>query len=190
MFLILINNIENTNMKEFEKYMNIWYELNIIKNKINEYINQLNDDDMIYHVFYDLLRPQGIINKKDFLVIRKIIGIIHSSWFSIDFTNASDKKKYIVRFCYASGNRNLLILDYDTTMDEMINNFLSSTNRTEMKSSIPHKIDLVYNATRLTIKAKDTPIEKFFGQNLNPTVAKFDIGGLLLSPIGDVSDEV
>ena len=46
------NKNENIYMKEIEKIMNKGYELNIIKNKINEYINQLNDDDMIYHVFY------------------------------------------------------------------------------------------------------------------------------------------
>ena len=109
-----INDIENNIiMKEFKEYMSIGYQLNML----NEYIVKVG---------------KRMIKKKDFIPIRKIIYKITSQWFSIDFTNGNSKKNYNVRFMCTTGHVNFLLIDYGTTINEMINNFLFSINRTEI----------------------------------------------------------
>ena len=123
-----INDIENNIiMKEFKEYMNIGYQLNML----NEYIVKVG---------------KRMIKKKDFIPIRKIIYKITSQWFSIDFTNGNSKINYNVRFVCTTDHVNFLLIDYGTTINEMINNFLFSINRTEMISYFKEgKIGFVYN---------------------------------------------
>ena len=170
----LINDFENNfNMMEYQKYMMIGYHINMLKS----YINTVIDDGMIYHIMDDLLFGREIIK---FNVLNTIKTRSYYHWFSVDFTNDNDIEKIHVIFQYDTGYRSILIINYDITIEEMLDKFLFAINKSEMKSYvIDNKIVFLYNGSLLKHGDK-TPAGKYFKNNKNPKIMIMDQGALLV----------
>ena len=172
----LINDFENNfNMMEYQKYMMIGYHINMLKS----YINTVIDDGMIYYVMDDLLFKNEIIK---FNVLNTIKTRSYYHWFSVDFTNDNDIEKIHVKFQYDTGYRSILIINYDITIEEMLDKFLFAINKSEMKSYvIDNKIVFLYNGSLLKHGDKN-PAGKYFKNNKNPKIMIIDIRALLVEP--------
>ena len=160
---------------EYQKYMMIGYHINMLKS----YINTVIDDGMIYNVMNDLLFGNEIIK---FNVLNTIKTRSYYHWFSVDFTNDNDIEKIHVIFQYDTGYRSILIINYDITIEEMLDKFLFAINKSEMKSYvIDNKIGFLYNGSLLKLGDK-TPAGKYFKNNKNPKIMIIDIEALLVEP--------
>ena len=183
------DNIEDiiTKLKNVKKNMDIFYKIinDIIKNYKVEYVN--------YQV---LININEVIRYKD-IIIKDINEIINTDNINIKFNgimniynkinyknnNINEIKTNLMANCSSNSNPELpkiniiftdkkgmkrnLVLNYGTTIDQALKQYLNAINKSQLINS--GKINFIYNITKLEF-GNNTPIEQFFRNSMNPRI--------------------
>ena len=100
--------------------------------------------------------------------------------FQIGFETLSTGPKMHVIFKTTQGVNTDLFVDYDTTIDKLLEKYLKTVNRPDLigDKNILRKICFLFNAYQLKF-GDQTPVKNFFKGIQNPKVVVNDVNGLI-----------
>ena len=171
-FINLINdNINFNNKNNVEDNININYKKYMMKvydaKMINTYINKMIEDETIYDFIIDIFNSlqNRIIKWENFIKIRDRLICLRS----FDFTKDKNLSRKTIVFIWDTGHRIILIFNYGTTIQELVENFFMLLIKNDYYFPERKKVWLLYNGMRLKESDK-TLIEEFFKNNDCPSV--------------------
>ena len=91
----------------------------------------------------------------------------------------SNVSKMEITFNASTGSKKVLLFDYGTTINEMLEKYLESFNRSDLINN-KDKFVILHKGNRIDFEDK-TKIEEFFEHKLNAEVTVYDMDGLLPS---------
>ena len=180
-----ILNLENNKVIGIHKGGSTHFNFNLgtlLKYPINDFIkkNKKNKNDNIIHnnaIFNNNINQFNLINDINNININNNINLINNINFMNNMNNAEDEvyddvdkpgPKMNVIFTTGYGNRCILIINYGTTIDQMLVKYLKKINKYELYGA-KNKIAFIYNVKNLQF-GDNTPIEIYFKQRKTPKV--------------------
>ena len=169
-FINLINdNINFNNKNNVEDNININYKKYMMKvydaKMINTYINKMIEDETIYDFIIDIFNSLRIVKWENFIKIRGRLICLSS----FDFTKDKNLSQKTIKFAWDTGHRIILIFNYGTTIQELVENFFMLLIKNNFPFQEKKHIFFLYNGMIL-YESDKTLIEEFFKNNDCPSV--------------------
>ena len=188
-----ILNIETNKVIGFHKEGSIPFNFNkgtFLKLPLIEFINQIKNDNKIKDNNMKIGSKISINNNNQFNMIININNNIENNIIGINNLNIGNNSfnlfnsqnsgnqingslnnsgpKMNVIFTSGTGNSKVLILDYGTTVDDMLKIYLKKENKLDLYGS-NNKIGFLYNIKNIQF-GNQTPIDLFFKNRKSPKV--------------------